>query len=73
MKISAQNPIPDLAGAQRILCVQPHYDDNDIAAGGTVAALAEAGVEVFYLTVTDDLVGVGRTLEEALMEWGAAG
>ena len=41
-----------------MLCVQPHYDDNDIGAGGTIAALAAAGAEVHYLTVTDDLVGV---------------
>jgi len=44
--------------AERILCVQPHYDDNDIAAGGTFALLADAGVEVHYLTVTDNLAGV---------------
>ena len=41
-----------------MLCVQPHYDDNDIAAGGTIASLAEAGAEIYDLTVTDDLVGV---------------
>jgi LmbE family N-acetylglucosaminyl deacetylase len=51
-------PIPELARAERVLCVQPHYDDNDIAAGGTIAALSRSGAEVFYLTVTDDLVGV---------------
>jgi LmbE family N-acetylglucosaminyl deacetylase len=50
--------IPDLKQAQRVLCVQPHYDDNDIGAGGTIAALAAAGAEVWYLTATDDLVGV---------------
>ena len=49
---------PDLYSARRIMAVQPHYDDNDIAAGGTLAALAGNGVELFYLTVTDDLVGV---------------
>ena len=49
---------PDLMTAKRILAVQPHYDDNDIAAGGTLAALVENGVELFYLTVTNDLVGV---------------
>ncbi len=52
---------PDLEGlrqARRILCVQPHYDDNDLGAGGTLAALAEGGAELFYLTVTDDVVGV---------------
>jgi LmbE family N-acetylglucosaminyl deacetylase len=50
--------IPDLMTAKRILAVQPHYDDNDIPAGGTLAALVENGAELFYLTVTDDLVGV---------------
>jgi LmbE family N-acetylglucosaminyl deacetylase len=50
--------IPDLRQARRVLCVQPHYDDNDIGAGGTIAALAAAGAEIHYLTVTDDLVGV---------------
>ncbi len=49
---------PDLSEARRILAVQPHYDDNDIAAGGALAALVENGAELFYLTVTDDLVGV---------------
>lgn len=51
-------PIPDLFAARRVLCIQPHYDDNDIGAGGTIALLAQGGAEIFYLTVTDDLAGV---------------
>ena len=51
-------PIPDLSRARRLLCVQPHYDDNDLAAGGTIASLAAAGAHVTYLTVADDLLGV---------------
>ncbi len=51
-------PIPDIFQARRVLCVQPHYDDNDIGAGGTLALLAEAGAELIYLTATDDLMGV---------------
>jgi LmbE family N-acetylglucosaminyl deacetylase len=51
-------PSPDLREAKRILAIQPHYDDNDIGAGGALAALAAGGAEVDYLTVTDDLVGV---------------
>jgi len=51
-------PKPDLSTARTVLCVQPHYDDNDIGAGGTIAALSEAGADVYYLTATDDLVGV---------------
>jgi len=49
---------PNLECAQRVLCVQPHYDDNDIGAGGTIAALAARGAHVTYVTVTDDLLGV---------------
>ena len=57
---------PDLFQAKRALVVQPHYDDNDIAAGGTLAKLAEQGTEIFYLTVTDDLIGVvDQSLSEA--------
>jgi LmbE family N-acetylglucosaminyl deacetylase len=51
-------PVPDLFSAKRILCIQPHYDDNDIGAGATLAALQENGAELIYLTVTDDLMGV---------------
>jgi LmbE family N-acetylglucosaminyl deacetylase len=51
-------PVPDIFTAKRILCIQPHYDDNDIAAGGTLALLKENGAELFYLTATDDLMGV---------------
>jgi N,N'-diacetylchitobiose non-reducing end deacetylase len=50
--------IPDIRKAKRILAVQPHYDDNDISAGGMLATLAEGGAELHYLTVTNDLAGV---------------
>jgi LmbE family N-acetylglucosaminyl deacetylase len=45
---------PDLSKAKRVLFVQPHPDDNQIGAGGTIAWLRSLGVEVFELTVTDD-------------------
>lgn len=61
-------PIPDLESARRVLCVQPHYDDNDIGAGGTIAALAASGAEVAYVTATDDLIGV----KDASLSDGAA-
>jgi LmbE family N-acetylglucosaminyl deacetylase len=48
----------EILTAECVLCVQPHYDDNDIAAGGTFALLADAGVDVHYLTVTDNIAGV---------------
>jgi LmbE family N-acetylglucosaminyl deacetylase len=50
--------VPNLFSAKRVLCVQPHYDDNDLFAGGTIARLHDHSVEIIYLTVTDDLVGV---------------
>ncbi len=56
--------IPDLATAERVLCIQPHYDDNDIGAGGSLAALAERGAEIVYVTVTDDQLGVREELSE---------
>ena len=51
MTIETILPIPNIFEAKRILCIQPHYDDNDIAAGGTLAALHDAGAELVYLTV----------------------
>jgi LmbE family N-acetylglucosaminyl deacetylase len=58
MTIETLLPTPDIFSAKRILCVQPHYDDNDIAAGGILKRLQQKGAELFYLTVTDDLMGV---------------
>ena len=51
-------PTPDIFSAKRVLCVQPHYDDNDIAAAGVLKQLQQGGAEIFYLTVTNDLMGV---------------
>jgi len=63
-------PIPDIFAAKRVLCIQPHYDDNDIAAAGTFALLKRAGIEIIYLTVTDDLMGVvdGSLSDQAAAE-----
>ncbi len=58
MRYISDRDIPDIRQTERILCVQPHYDDNDIGAGGTFASLSDRGVKIYYLTVTDDLVGV---------------
>lgn len=44
-------------GARRVLFVQPHPDDTEIAAGGTVAWMKERGVEVAYVTMTDGCMG----------------
>ena len=61
MTIETVLPIPDIFSAKRILCIQPHYDDNDIAAAGILTQLARNGAELFYLTATDDLMGVVDT------------
>jgi len=44
---------PNLLGCKRVLCIQPHPDDNEIGAGGTIAALTRTGCEVHYLTITN--------------------
>ena len=58
MTIETILPIPNIFEAKRILCIQPHYDDNDIAAAGILTQLARNGAELIYLTVTNDLMGV---------------
>ncbi len=46
--------VPKLENIKVALFVQPHPDDNEIGAGGTMAYLKSMGVEVYALTVTDD-------------------
>jgi LmbE family N-acetylglucosaminyl deacetylase len=58
MNIITSPDRPDLSQARCVLAVQPHYDDNDIGAGGTLAQLHDLGAKIHYLTVTNDLVGV---------------
>jgi LmbE family N-acetylglucosaminyl deacetylase len=43
--------------AKKILCIQPHPDDMDISAGATLSMLSDLGIEINYLTVTDDSAG----------------
>lgn len=49
---------PDLMASKRVLCVQPHPDDNEVGAGGTIARLSQQGTEVYYLTVTNGDLGI---------------
>ena len=44
-------------GATRVLVITAHPDDVDFGAGGTVARLTDAGVDVVYCLVTDGDAG----------------
>jgi LmbE family N-acetylglucosaminyl deacetylase len=57
MNLSDLIPKPDILTCKRLLCIQPHQDDMDISAGGTIARLVANGTEVIYLTVTDGSAG----------------
>ena len=56
--------VPKLEDIKRALFIQPHPDDNEIGAGGTIAWLRAHGAEVYALTVTDDRLDCDRTLFE---------
>ena len=56
---------PDIMNCTRVLCIQPHPDDNEIGMGGIIAKLAKQGCEIHYLTVTNGDMGCAdRTPEE---------
>lgn len=65
--LAALLPVPNILDAERILCIQPHPDDIDIACGGTIARLADAGKEITYLTVTDGSAGAFQRTDEATL------
>lgn len=48
----SQNPVEWFDGVARVLFVHAHPDDETIATGGTLAALAEAGLEPLVITLT---------------------
>ncbi len=58
MPVELTFSLTDLLAAKTVLAIQPHYDDNDLGAGGTLATLSRLGARLIYLTVTDDQVGV---------------
>ncbi|NQX46020.1 PIG-L family deacetylase [Paenibacillus tritici] len=64
--ISALMSPPDLSDCRKVLCIQPHPDDNEVGLGGTIASFAEKGCEIHYLTVTNgDLGAVDEHLSSA--------
>ncbi len=48
---------PDIMNAQKVLCIQPHADDNEIGMGGIIHALTSKNIQVDYLTITDGALG----------------
>lgn len=50
-------PAPDFESCRSVLCIQPHPDDNEISAGGTIARLSARGAFITYVTVTDGGLG----------------
>ncbi len=58
MTIESILPIPEIFSAKRILCIQPHYDDNDIGAAVCLPSLPKMAPKAVYLTATNDLMGV---------------
>ena len=49
--------LPDILDVKKIVCIQPHPDDNEVGAAGTLIELAERGCEIVYITVTDGGAG----------------
>jgi LmbE family N-acetylglucosaminyl deacetylase len=47
----------EFSKAKTLLVVQPHPDDAEIGAGGTIARFSDAGASVYYVTVTDGSMG----------------
>lgn len=56
---------PSLMSSKRVLCVQPHPDDMECSAGGTIALLAARGATVVYVTVTDGAWGAFEPVDPA--------
>ncbi|GMA56228.1 LmbE family N-acetylglucosaminyl deacetylase [Alicyclobacillus sacchari] len=54
LRILGLKPLTDV---KSVLCVQPHPDDNEVGAGGTLTRLAANGCQVCYVTVTDGRYG----------------
>lgn len=58
MMLNALLKPPKLKGVKKVICVQPHPDDNEVGMGGAIAKLIKDGCEVHYITVTDGSLGL---------------
>ena len=50
--------LPSLLDVKTVLCVQPHPDDNEIGAAGTLMALAARSCKIVFVTATDGGAGL---------------
>lgn len=57
MEIARLLGLPNLLDVKKIVCVQPHPDDNEVGAAGTLVELASRGCEIVFITVTDGRAG----------------
>ena len=48
---------PTINKCKKVLCIQPHPDDNEIKMNSIIAKLAKQGSEIHYLTITDGRLG----------------
>lgn len=49
--------LPDLLEVPNALVIEPHPDDNEVGAAGTVKLWRDRGIPVVYLTITDGRAG----------------
>ena len=63
---------PKLDNISKLLCIQPHPDDNEIGMGGIISELVSRGVHVDYLTITDGSLGDIGLVNGSLKEMAIA-
>ncbi len=61
-------PIPDLFSFKKVLCIQPHPDDNEIGAGGTIALMHRNQQEIAYLTISKGKGGTNTMSSSELIK-----
>lgn len=49
--------LPGILDVRKIVAIQPHPDDNEVGAAGTLMELASRGCQIIFVTVTDGRAG----------------
>ncbi|QRF22382.1 PIG-L family deacetylase [Alicyclobacillus sp. TC] len=60
MNIRSIMNLPDLLEIRSLVCVEPHPDDNEVGAAGTLFQLAQNGCQIHFVTVTDGAAGTSN-------------